>query len=190
MLSDEMPWAGNKTPETLGGSPVSFMLYVPDVDTAFSHAIEAGATVVRPVSDQFYGDRTGTVRDPFGYQWLLGTHVEDVSLEEMQRRMANGKPHQPDPKHLTATMEAVKYITLLVAAATLFATACAPSESSDQRHHEANTPAGKVGQVAHKASVQLDKAGRVVGRELGHAAHDAREGWNEDAQKHKSSGSK
>jgi PhnB protein len=62
------------------------MLYVPDVDAAFARAIAAGATVKRPVADQFYGDRTGTLADPFGHVWSIGTHVEDVSPEEMDRR--------------------------------------------------------------------------------------------------------
>jgi PhnB protein len=74
-------------PLTLGGSAVSFMVYVPDVDAAFARAIAAGATVRRPVADQFYGDRTGTLVDPFGHVWSLGTHVEDVSPEEMNRRL-------------------------------------------------------------------------------------------------------
>jgi len=70
----------------LGGAAVSFMLYVPDVDAAFARAVAAGATVKRPVADQFYGDRTGTLADPFGHVWSLGTHVEDVAPEEMDRR--------------------------------------------------------------------------------------------------------
>jgi PhnB protein len=64
------------------------MIYVPDVDAAFVRALGAGATRVRPVEDQFYGDRSGTLADPFGYQWTLATHIEDVSSEEAQRRMA------------------------------------------------------------------------------------------------------
>jgi PhnB protein len=94
MMSDEMPAFGNKSAETLGGSPVAFMFYVDDVDKAFAKAVEAGATVKRPVENQFYGDRTGTLVDPFGYQWSLGTHVEDVTEEEMTRRMA-GMSAQP-----------------------------------------------------------------------------------------------
>ncbi len=85
MLADGMP--DYPDPLTLGGSTVSFMVYVPDVDAAFARAIAAGATVKRPVADQFYGDRTGTLADPFGHVWSLGTHVEDVSPEEMNRRM-------------------------------------------------------------------------------------------------------
>ncbi len=88
MLSDEQPEWGNRSPATLGGSPVSLMIYVPDVDAAFARAIAAGGTQVRAVQDQFYGDRSGTLVDPFGYQWTLATHVEDVSDEEVRRRMA------------------------------------------------------------------------------------------------------
>jgi PhnB protein len=88
MLSDEIPSFGNKSAQSLGASPVAFMIYVDDVDKAFAKAIEAGATVKRPVENQFYGDRTGTLVDPFGYQWSLGTHIEDVNEDEMMRRMA------------------------------------------------------------------------------------------------------
>jgi len=87
MMAEENPDWGNTSAQTLGGSPVSFMVYVPDVDAAFARAIAAGCTEVRPVEDQFYGDRTGTLKDPFGFQWSLGTHIEDVSEAEGQRRM-------------------------------------------------------------------------------------------------------
>jgi PhnB protein len=87
MLADEMPGALSNTPQALGGVTTTFSIYVPDVDAAFERAIQAGGTVERPVQDQFYGDRTGTLRDPFGHYWSLMTHVEDVSLEEMQRRL-------------------------------------------------------------------------------------------------------
>jgi PhnB protein len=87
MMAEENPEWGNQSPQLLGGSPVSFMIYVPDADAAFKRALEAGCTQVRPVEDQFYGDRTGTVKDPFGFQWSLGTHIEDVSEAEGQRRM-------------------------------------------------------------------------------------------------------
>lgn len=75
-------------PQTLGGAGVSLVLYVADVDATFAQAVAAGATVRRAVADQFYGDRMGTLADPFGHVWSIGTHREDVSLEEMQRRMA------------------------------------------------------------------------------------------------------
>ena len=87
MMADEMPAYGNKSPQTLGGSPISLAIYVEDVDSAFDKAVKAGATVKRPVENQFYGDRAGTLIDPFGYQWSLMTHKEEVSLEEMKRRM-------------------------------------------------------------------------------------------------------
>ena len=88
MLADEFPEMGAKSPDTLGGSPVGLMIYVEDVDSRFKQAIAAGAKEERPVVDQFYGDRSGTLRDPFGHQWTIGTHKEDVSAEEMKRRMA------------------------------------------------------------------------------------------------------
>ena len=88
MLADEMPEEGHVGPQTLGGAAVSLMLYVENFDARFAQAIAAGATVKRAVADQFYGDRTGTLADPFGHVWSLATHKEDVSMEEMQRRMA------------------------------------------------------------------------------------------------------
>jgi PhnB protein len=87
MLADE--GQGNyRGPEAFGGSPVSLMVYVEDVDRVFDQAVSNGAKVSRPVADQFYGDRLGTLVDPFGHTWSISTHVEDVSMEEMQRRMA------------------------------------------------------------------------------------------------------
>jgi PhnB protein len=88
MLADEMPEEGHVGPQTLGGAAVSLLLYVENVDARFAQAIAAGATVKRAVADQFYGDRTGTLADPFGHVWSLATHKEDVSMEEMQRRTA------------------------------------------------------------------------------------------------------
>jgi PhnB protein len=86
MLADEYPEMGYKGPQSLGGSPVSIMIYVEDVDTIFNQAVAAGATVKEAVSDKFYGDRLGTVTDPFGHVWHVSTHKEDVSLEEMEKR--------------------------------------------------------------------------------------------------------
>ena len=77
-----------KGPRAFGGTPVSLMIYVEDVDRIFGQAIAAGAVQLRPLADQFYGDRTGTLADPFGHVWTVATHVEDVSPEEMKRRMA------------------------------------------------------------------------------------------------------
>lgn len=88
MLADEFPEMGARGPETLGGTPVSFLLYVEDVDAFFKQALAAGGQEERPVKDQFYGDRAGTLRDPFGHRWTIATNKEEVPPEEMQRRMA------------------------------------------------------------------------------------------------------
>jgi PhnB protein len=87
MLADEMPDSPYKSPEAFGGTAVSLMFYVSDVDAQFAKAIAAGGTVQRAVQDQFYGDRTGTLVDPFGHIWTIATHIEDVSPEEMRKRM-------------------------------------------------------------------------------------------------------
>lgn len=96
MLADEAPDMGYRSPEALGGTPVSIMLYVPDVDAVFAAAIEEGATEERAVQDQFYGDRSGTLVDPYGHRWTIATHVEDVSAEEMQRRMSADAPEEAE----------------------------------------------------------------------------------------------
>ena len=88
MLADEAPERDIRSPQTLGGTPVSIMLYVDDVDSRYKKAIAAGAKELRPVKDQFYGDRSGCITDPFGHQWTIATHKEDVSAEEIDRRMA------------------------------------------------------------------------------------------------------
>jgi len=86
MLADEHPEMGYKGPQSLGGSPVSLMIYVDDVDTVFDRAVAAGASVKEAVSDKFYGDRIGTLTDPFGHVWHVATHKEDISMEEMGKR--------------------------------------------------------------------------------------------------------
>jgi uncharacterized glyoxalase superfamily protein PhnB len=86
MLADEFPDMGGRAPESLGGTPVSLHLYVEDADALVKRAVEAGATVIEPVMDVFWGDRYGRIRDPFGHEWSVGTHVEDVDEEEMRRR--------------------------------------------------------------------------------------------------------
>ena len=86
MLADEYPDMGYKGPKSIGGSSVSLMIYVDDVDTVFDRAVAAGGTAKEAVTDKFYGDRMGTVVDPFGHVWHVATHKEDVSVEEMQRR--------------------------------------------------------------------------------------------------------
>lgn len=88
MLADEFPEMGYRGPKALGGSPVSIMLYVEDVDAIFNQAVAAGATVKRPIKDEFYGDRSGNLEDPFGHVWTISTHKEDVSPEEIERRFA------------------------------------------------------------------------------------------------------
>lgn len=88
MMADESPDGAWKSPQSVGGTPVTMVLYVNDVDDVFRRAVAAGATAVREVKDQFYGDRMGTLQDPFGHVWSVGTHVEDVSPEEMARRAA------------------------------------------------------------------------------------------------------
>ena len=87
MLSDEFPEYGGKAPTTLGGSPVNIHLYVEDVDGFVKRAVEAGAKEKKPITDQFYGDRSGQIEDPFGHLWWVATHKEDVPPEEMQRRV-------------------------------------------------------------------------------------------------------
>ena len=88
MLADEYPQMGYRSPKALGGTPVSIMIYVEDVDSVYKRAIDSGGTEVKPLQDQFYGDRSGTLTDPFGHVWTVATHKEDVSMEEMNRRMA------------------------------------------------------------------------------------------------------
>jgi PhnB protein len=87
MLADESPKMEAFGPNHYGGSPISLHVYIPDVDATTKQAASAGATVIRPVADQFYGDRTSGLRDPFGHRWYLATHVRDVSMEEMQQQM-------------------------------------------------------------------------------------------------------
>jgi PhnB protein len=88
MLADENPQMNIKSPETLGGTSNSLHVYLENVDAIVDRAVKAGAKLLRPVADQFYGDRTGTILDPFGQQWSIGTHIEDVSPEEMEKRMS------------------------------------------------------------------------------------------------------
>src|SRR5437667_7113924 len=88
MLADEHPEMGFRGPQSLGGSAVGLALYVEDVDVRFNQAVAAGGKVKQPVKDQFYGDRSGTLTDPFGHVWTIATHVEDVPPEEINRRFA------------------------------------------------------------------------------------------------------
>jgi uncharacterized glyoxalase superfamily protein PhnB len=86
MLSEEYPELGFLGPQSIGGTSISLHLHVDDADAAIERALAAGATLVRPASDAFYGERSGTVRDPFGHEWMLGHNIEDVTPAEMQRR--------------------------------------------------------------------------------------------------------
>jgi PhnB protein len=88
MLADEHPEMGARSPRAFGGSGVGIMLYVEDVDSTVKKAVAEGARLVQPVEDKFYGDRTGTIEDPWGHSWHVGTHKEDVSDEEIKRRLA------------------------------------------------------------------------------------------------------
>lgn len=87
MLADEHPEMGARGPQSLGGSPVSIMLYVENADQMVERAVTAGAKIVRPLENKFYGDRSATLADPFGHTWHISTHIEDVSSEEMNRRI-------------------------------------------------------------------------------------------------------
>ncbi len=88
MLADESPDMNVHGPKAIGGTPVTLHVYVEDVDAVFEAALAAGASSLRPVENQFYGDRTGQFEDPFGHRWSVATHVEDVPPEEMEKRMA------------------------------------------------------------------------------------------------------
>lgn len=88
MLADEFPEMGYRSAKSIGSTPVSLMIYVEDVDSVFPQAIAAGGKELKPIQDQFYGDRSGTLEDPFGHVWTVSTHKEDVSPEQMDQRMA------------------------------------------------------------------------------------------------------
>jgi PhnB protein len=100
MLNDEFPDNGNLGPKARGGTPVGLIIYTDDVDSAFKKAIEAGATETMAVEDQFWGDRMGSLTDPFGHKWSIATHTEDVTPEQMEQRLqqftAEQKTQQPE----------------------------------------------------------------------------------------------
>ena len=85
MMGDERPGESCESAETLGASPVSLFVYVPDVDKVFNQAVDAGAEITMPLDDMFWGDRCGTVKDPFGYSWMIATHSHDMTWEEVQK---------------------------------------------------------------------------------------------------------
>jgi PhnB protein len=95
MLADEFPEMGIRSPQTIGGSPVSILLYVDDVDATYAQAIAAGAKSTRPIKDQFYGDRSGVLEDPFGHTWSIATHKEDLSPAEINDRYETFMKQQP-----------------------------------------------------------------------------------------------
>lgn len=97
MLSDEFPEMDKLGPANRGGATSSLMVYVEDADAAYAKAVEAGATEVRPVEDQFYGDRSGWLKDPFGHEWTVGTHKEDLTEEQLTERMAQAMPAEAEP---------------------------------------------------------------------------------------------
>jgi PhnB protein len=97
MLADEHPAMGYRSPRALGGSSVSILLYLENVDAVFDRAVSAGGKALRPVTNQFYGDRSGTLEDPFGHVWTIATHVEDVPPEELKRRAAAAMTSAPPP---------------------------------------------------------------------------------------------
>jgi PhnB protein len=98
MLADEPAGQAYRSPSSLGGSSVTLLLYVRDVDAAFARAMAAGAQTLKPLANQFYGDRSGTLQDPYGHVWTVATHVEDVSPEEMQRRGEDAMRSPPGAK--------------------------------------------------------------------------------------------
>lgn len=95
MLADEAPGMGFRSPKTLGGTPISILQYVENADGVVERALAAGATVIRPIADQFYGDRSATIEDPFGHVWVIATHIEDVPPEEMAKRAEAAMKQKP-----------------------------------------------------------------------------------------------
>jgi PhnB protein len=98
MLGDEWPGMSQQSPSKFGGTTVSIMLYLPNADAVFNGAVAAGAKVIMPMTNMFWGDRFGKVQDPFGHEWALATHVEDVAPEEMGRRAAEWQKQMANPK--------------------------------------------------------------------------------------------
>jgi len=94
MLGEEMPEMGAKGPRTLGGTPVRLHIYTTDVDALFGRAVKAGATVMMPVTDQFWGDRYGVLVDPFGHEWSIATHTKDLTVDEMKKAAEQLFAHQ------------------------------------------------------------------------------------------------
>lgn len=102
MMSDEFPDFGTLSPQSVGGSSVQLHIYLDNVDAAFDRAVKAGATVTMPLMDQFWGDRYGTLRDPFGHKWSIATHVKDMSEDEMKRAMDEAMAKHSEKMQKTA----------------------------------------------------------------------------------------
>lgn len=102
MLADEFPEYGSLSPQSIGGSPMGLHIYLDGVDAAFARAVKAGAEVEMPVTDQFWGDRYGKLKDPFGHKWSIGTHVKDLSEDEMRRGMEDAMAKAEHPMKKTA----------------------------------------------------------------------------------------
>jgi PhnB protein len=102
MLSDEFPDHGALSPQSLHGSPAGLHIYVEDADAAFDRAVKAGAQVEAPVADQFWGDRYGRLKDPYGHKWSIATHVKDLSMDEMKRGMDEAMAQTQQPRKKTA----------------------------------------------------------------------------------------
>jgi uncharacterized glyoxalase superfamily protein PhnB len=97
MLMDEMPEQGGRGPKSLGGTPVGFFVYGDNVDAAWKRAVDAGAKVIMPLADQFWGDRTGCLEDPFGHKWWLAQHIQDLTPEELQKNAESFFSRQLQP---------------------------------------------------------------------------------------------
>jgi PhnB protein len=98
MLADEFPEMNSLSPKTIGGSPVGLFLYVDDVDKVFSQAVAEGAKVLMRVEDQFWGDRYGSIEDPFGHRWSISTHIKDLTEEELKKAAAEAFAKMPENK--------------------------------------------------------------------------------------------
>jgi PhnB protein len=103
MLADEFPEFGVLSPQTSGGAGMGLHIYIDGVDAAFDRAVKAGAQVEMPLAEQFWGDRYGKLKDPFGHHWSIATHTKDLSMDEMKRNMDEAMKHMPEPRDLRKT---------------------------------------------------------------------------------------
>jgi PhnB protein len=168
MIGEEAPEYGFPSPEALGGSPVGMHLYVEDADAWVDRAVAAGARLVAPVTDQFYGDRSGSVADPFGYGWTIATRTEDLSEDEMQRRMAAMEAQQPPREALTFMPKGFRTITpyLVVEDAPALIAFTTRVFGAEERHR-ASTPGGGIHAEMRIGDSMLMIGGGSEGRPLG-----------------------